>query len=88
MTKQRIPLDSPATLERSCELETFYDLCVNYGTDCALGNYWCEDSRSAMDVMLRWANEFNTLHHGREWDGEYMEEIDAFYLLKRDEYKK
>jgi hypothetical protein len=65
--------------------ETLYDLTTNLAADLALENIpeeKLEDSRSRLTVLLSWANEFNNLHRGREWDGDYLEAIDDFYAEK------
>lgn len=73
-------------LERSKEMETFYDLCLSYGHDAGRAKFLTEDSRSAMDVLLRWANEFNQLHATNDWlEMDYLEAIDDFYIEKRKE---
>jgi hypothetical protein len=43
---------------------------------------YIEDSREVIRLCIEWAEEFETRHAGREWDGEYMEEIETFYQEK------
>jgi hypothetical protein len=76
----------PIRLYRTTEIETFYDLCVNYGNDISRGKFLHPDSRSVMDTLLQWANEFNALHAENDWaEMEYMEVVDEFYVEKRRE---
>jgi hypothetical protein len=74
-------------LEHSDELETFYDLTVSLQHDLAIGRVpyeWFADSRSRMDIVIGWANEFNTIHAETDWgvDLEYMDEVDSWYAAK------
>ncbi len=73
-------------LTRNDAMETFYDLCVDYGNWFAKYNgdvsKLFPDSRETFDTLLGWANEFNTKNVGRQWDGEYMEEVDDFFEAK------
>lgn len=41
-----------------------------------------EGSTGLFDVARDWANEFEKLNAGREWDGEFFEEIEAFCKSK------
>ena len=41
-----------------------------------------EDSREVVRLVLEWAEEVETIHADREWDGEYFEAIDDFYAEK------
>lgn len=73
-------------LEKSMESETLFDLAVMLGGDLATRRLdytgIFADSRSHEDTLTVWANEFNEKHRNREWDGEYMEEIEDFYSEK------
>lgn len=40
------------------------------------------DSRETVRLVIVWAHEFEQKNKGREWNGEYMEEIDKFYSEK------
>jgi hypothetical protein len=65
--------------------ETLYDLTTNLAADLALGNIpeeKIEDSRNRHTLLVSWANEFNNLHRGREWDGDYLDAVDDFYAEK------
>jgi hypothetical protein len=42
------------------------------------------DSREMTRLCIEWAQEFEKIHGGREWDGEYIETIDAFFADKYD----
>ena len=44
-----------------------------------------EDSRRVISIIISWATEFENMNHGRIWDGEYMDEIDAFFEKKYKE---
>lgn len=77
-------------LRRSFENETLFDLAVMLGADLSgdkidrrerTGECFA-DSRGHQDVLIGWANEFNFKNAGREWDGEYMDEIEDFYNVK------
>jgi hypothetical protein len=79
-------------LERTFANETIFDLAVMLGADLTnnaldfaksgeFGDGW-HNSRNHQDYLTEWANEFNTKNAGREWDGEYMEEIEEFYGVK------
>ena len=41
-----------------------------------------EDSRERARLAIIWAEEFDQQNADREWDGEYMEEIEAFAISK------
>jgi len=41
-----------------------------------------DDSREVIRLIIEWAEEFETIHADREWDGEYFEAIDDFYAEK------
>lgn len=58
--------------------EAVADLARNF----ALKEWWPEDSREFTRLCVEWATEFEVLHHDRVWDGEYIEEIDAFFDKK------
>ena len=34
------------------------------------------------DLLVRLTDEFETLNEGREWDGEFYEEVDEFAMGK------
>lgn len=73
-------------LERSDELETLYDLTISLTHDLATGRVpydWFPDSRSRLDLVIGWANEFNKLHASTDWaELEYMDEVDSWYATK------
>lgn len=41
-----------------------------------------EDSRERARLAIIWAEEFDQRNADREWDGEYMEEIEEFAVSK------
>lgn len=59
-------------------LETVADLAYLAGA----AGYYSGDSRRDTDNIIGWAKEFEALNKGREWDGEYMEEIESFFKTK------
>lgn len=38
------------------------------------------------DLALNLTNEFEKLHKGKQWDGEYFDEIENFLELKENEH--
>ena len=63
--------------------EAVADLVWNYVADIKDGKIsGPADSRELVHSCIEWAAEFEAKNKGREWDGEYMEEIDEFYLQK------
>jgi len=34
------------------------------------------------ELMVKWTNEFEELNKGRNWDGEWMDEVDKFFRKK------
>jgi hypothetical protein len=44
------------------------------------------DSRVSVSKSIEWAEEFEQKNKGREWDGEYLDEIDAFAVKKMREF--
>jgi hypothetical protein len=72
-------------IEQTADLETLYDLTANLTADLTSGVITYEkmpDSRSRFSTLIVWANEFNRIHEGREWDGDYFEAVDDFYAAK------
>lgn len=63
--------------------EAVADIAYNAGCD----GLQIPDSRAMMQSFISWAAEFEEKNKGREWDGEYIEEIDAFYAAKAAEHK-
>lgn len=73
-------------IQQSANLETLHDLTVNLIADLTSGvidQALMPDSRSRFSTLITWANEFNKIHAGKEWDGEYFEAVDDFYATKR-----
>jgi hypothetical protein len=63
--------------------EAVADLTWNLTSDMEAGKVGhIPDSREVIRLCIEWANEFEAKNAGREWDGEYMEAIDAFYTEK------
>jgi hypothetical protein len=79
-------------LQRTDELETLYDLTTELAADLASGaiDYAeMEDSRSRLDTLIEWANEFNRLHASTDWaEVEYLDTVDSFYTLKATPYRE
>ena len=46
--------------------------------------YYGGNSRTDVDDIIKWAIEFDDKNSGRVWDGEYMEEIEAFAVEKME----
>ena len=72
-------------IEQNLYLETLFDLTVNLTADLTSGvidEDKMPDSRSRFSRLIAWANEFNRIHEGREWDGDYFEAVDDFYAAK------
>jgi hypothetical protein len=68
--------------------ETVHDLSLNLHNDWVAGRLNVQDSRERAQLAIEWAQEFEAMHQGREWDGEYLEEVDLFYATKAKEYLK
>lgn len=70
-------------LTRTPEMVTFYFFSRLYGQESDQG----ETMPGAMDRLLTWANEFNTIHAATKWgEGDnsgYMEALNEFYEEKR-----
>ena len=63
--------------------EAVADLVWNYVCDIEKGKVsQPADSRDLVHSCINWAAEFEAKNKGRVWDGEYLEEIDAFYTEK------
>lgn len=65
-----------------------YSLCEAVSDISMLMGYYgfrFPDSRLGVSESIEWAQEFESLHNGRKWDGEYIEEIDAFAITKMKE---
>ena len=46
------------------------DIPTEYGTASGQGGWW--------NMALDLTNEFDRLHAGREWDGEFFDEVEKF----------
>lgn len=42
-------------------------------------------SAGLYDLGKEWTNEFERIHKGRKWDGEFFDEIEAFCEFKNNE---
>jgi len=80
------PRRSIEDLERSWDLETFYDLTTLLAGAFAnnlLVNEDLPDSRARMDVILDWSNEFNQVHAWDDWTRlEYLQTVEDWFKLK------
>lgn len=45
-----------------------------------------DDSRETIRLVIEWAHDFEALNKDREWDGEYMEEIEAYFHQRYDQW--
>jgi len=73
--------------------ETFFEISANIATvlgsddfeymDTKTTRLYHEQGRAAMyDRAIELTDEFETKNEGREWDGEFFEEIDEFFIKK------
>jgi hypothetical protein len=84
------PAPSPSATEVSKPIpkalydfgEAVADLTHNF----SFAEFLPEDSREFTRLCVEWASEFEVKHAGRVWDGEYIEEIDAFFTAKYAEW--
>lgn len=68
--------------------EAVFDLAFNWGHAAALQTKTvAEDSQEMARLVIEWAEEFETKNEGREWNGEYTEEIDQFFEEKYREWE-
>lgn len=45
--------------------------------------YYSDNGRGGMYTLAKeWANEYEELNNGREWDGEFMEDIHSYTIEK------
>jgi len=60
--------------------ETLHDITTQFA-DYLAKNPGCrpQDSRELVQTCIQWAELFERDNAGREWDGEYLEEIEAFF---------
>ena len=67
-----LPSNSPET----------FDLCevvADLATNLTVSPHLPEDSREFTRLCIEWAEIFHVRHANREWNGEYMEEVDKFF---------
>jgi hypothetical protein len=55
--------------------ETVSDLTLQF----AEAEFLPQDSRELPRLVIEWAEIFEARNAGREWDGEYLEEIETFF---------
>ena len=76
-------------LQRTWNLEAFFDLTVFLTEGLAQGlisDDLFEDSRSRIDVVIQWANEFNEYYAWANWEqGEYLEVVEDWFRTKLEE---
>ncbi len=70
------PID-PA--EAAKERHDFGEAVADIARNFAHAQLIPEDSREFASKCVEWAEIFQKKNAGREWDGEYIEEIDAFF---------
>lgn len=83
-------------LERSFALEAFFDIVDATAVEITKGRMSAEpwaSSRERYDDCLRWANEFERLHAGTEWDAgsdetDYFISIENFISTKLTELQR
>lgn len=63
--------------------ETVFDVT---GVMLSLG-FYSGDSRRDAQLAVEWSEEFETKNKDREWDGEYLEEIEEFTKQKIHEFR-
>jgi len=69
--------------------EPAYSLCEAIADIAALfavAPYRSRNSRDACLLSIEWAEIFESRHGDREWDGEYVEVIEAFFKEKYAEW--
>ncbi len=73
-------------LDRTWDLETFNDLTVLLTEALVNGDVdsrYFQDSRSRMDIVLEWANQFNARHLREKWESEeYLDAIESWFHTK------
>ena len=65
-----------------------YSLCEAVSDiSMSMGHYGFRypDSRVSVSKSIEWAEEFEKINRDREWDGEYIDAIDAFSVKKMKE---
>lgn len=68
--------------------EENYSLCeavADLAHNFAFAPLWPGNSREFVRLCIEWAEIFEARNVDREWDGEYIEEIDAFFI---EQYKQ
>jgi len=79
-----------AMLERTWELETFYDLTVLFSEHLVSGKLSQDafpDARSRMDIVIDWANEFNRIHAWTDWgEVEYLDLIASWFKTQSENF--
>lgn len=79
--------EAPASVVISAPVEgkttpSSYSLCeavADIAMNLALAPRHPEDSRETISLAIEWAEAFEAKNKDREWDGEYIEEIDAYF---------
>lgn len=63
--------------------ETHYEVCSHVGYKTVeYRQMFDNNSADLRDACKEWTDEFELLHQGREWDGEWMDEVSDFVESK------
>ena len=60
----------------------FAEALADIAYEAGAAGFRLADSRATIPLFIQWAKEFCQINVGREWDGEYLEEIQAFTEAK------
>lgn len=74
-------------------LETFYEIVAWITHQRTVDNFrgdisdvqYKEGSTGFYDLAIEWTNKFEVLNKGREWDGEFFDEVKQFCKMKNNE---
>lgn len=70
--------------------ESVYSLCevvADLALNFASAEVKPENSRELARLIIEWAEVFEARHKDRDWEGEYLEEIDAFFYEQYEAWK-
>ncbi len=77
--------NSSSAVEKTYSLcEAVADIAINF----AVQSIHPDDSRELIRLVIEWAEIFEARNKGREWDGEYIQEIDSFFFEQYNEWVK